>query len=367
MKNNTYNTYTTLLLTALVATSLSCTTAQTKQAVTPALITWNDTRLQYMGRIGNEQKEAAVMYWPGSSVTMRFTGTAVKALIKDEKGNNYFNVIIDGTQITKFKPDANKQLYTLAEDLRPGRHTIQLFKLTESAQGKTWFYGFQPAAGDSVLPAAPLQKRKMEFFGASSMAGFSIEAVGPDSRQPDAENNYLSYAAVTARHYDAAYHCIAKTGIGFMVSWFPLIMPEMYDRLDPTDPNSKWDFSKYTPNVVVMWLGGNDAEILASPASDEFKARFRTAPREKEILAAYRQWVQLVRNKYPEATIICELENKADGIWPGYLQRAVAGMGDPKIFAHLLPLRNTPGHPRINDHKKMADSLIAFIDAHVKW
>ena len=64
------------------------------------------------------------------------------------------------------------------------------------------------------------------------------------------ENNYDAYAAITARHFNAQYHCTSKSGIGIMVSWFPLIMPEMYNRLDPTDSTSKWDFSKYTRTLL---------------------------------------------------------------------------------------------------------------------
>lgn len=63
-----------------------------------------------------------------------------------------------------------------------------------------------------------------------------------------------------------------------MVSWFPLIMPEMYDRLDPTDSSSKWDFSKYTPDLVVINLLQNDSWIIKIPDNEQFKKRFGTKP-----------------------------------------------------------------------------------------
>ena len=72
-------------------------------------------------------------------------------------------------------------------------------------------------------------------------------------------NNYLSYAALTARYFDAGYQCICKSGIGVTISWFPLTMSEMYDRLVPTNPDSKWDFSLYTPDIVVVNLFQNDS------------------------------------------------------------------------------------------------------------
>ena len=46
------------------------------------------------------------------------------------------------------------------------------------------------------------------------------------------------------------------------VSWDPLIMPEIYDRLVPTDSTSKWDFSLYRPDIVVVNLFQNDSWLV---------------------------------------------------------------------------------------------------------
>jgi hypothetical protein len=39
-------------------------------------------------------------------------------------------------------------------------------------------------------------------------------------------NNYYSYAAITARHFNAQYVNTSRSGIGVTVSWFPEIMSE---------------------------------------------------------------------------------------------------------------------------------------------
>jgi hypothetical protein len=186
------------------------------------------------------------------------------------------------------------------------------------------------------------------------------------------ENNYDSYAAITARHFNAQYHCIAKSGIGIMVSWFPLIMPEMYNRLDPTDSTSKWDFSKYTPDVVVINLLQNDAWIVKMPDNAQFKLRFGTeAPDSNFIINAYKNFVQTIRTTYPKAPIICMLGNmditKAGSPWPAYVEQAVAQLNDAKIFTYIAPYKNTPGHPKVNEQKTLAEGLIHFIDGHITW
>ena len=157
-----------------------------------------------------------------------------------------------------------------------------------------------------------------------------------------------------------------------MVSWFPLIMPEMYDRLDPTDATSKWDFSQYTPDVVVVNLFQNDSWIVKQPGNAQFKARFgTTAPTPEQTIQAYKNFVQTVRGKYPKAQIICMLGSmditQAGSPWPGYVEKAVALLNDPKVLTYFAPYKNTPGHPKTAEQKLLADGLIDFMEKHVKW
>lgn len=151
-----------------------------------------------------------------------------------------------------------------------------------------------------------------------------------------------------------------------------MIMSEMYDRLDATDSLSKWDFSKYTPDVVVINLFQNDAWITKLPDNGQFKARFGTTPPTPEfIIDAYANFVKSVRGKYPEASIICILGSmdatKPGSPWPGYMQKAVDGLSDKKIYTHPIPYKNTPGHPSAKEQQAMADDLIAFIEQNIKW
>lgn len=320
-----------------------------------------------------KDSDAAIIYWPGSSVRMNFEGTEVKALIRDEKGNNYFYIVVDSSPVTKFRPDSTKQLYTLVSHLAPGRHSMQLYKLTEGTMGKTWFYGFELNAGGKILPPPPLRKRKIEFYGNSVTTGYTLEDTVDDSRLPVFYNNYLAYPSLTARHYNADFHCISKSGIGIMLSWFPIIMPEMYDRLDPDDSVHKWDFTTYKPDIVVINLLENDSWLVLKPDFHQFIARFGTkAPTEEFIINAYKNFVQTIRGKYPDASIICALGNmdimKPGSPWPGYVIKAVAQLNDPKIYTHFFPYHGrSDRHPKAREHEEIANSLIKFIDDNIKW
>ena len=335
-----------------------------------SIIKSNDPHIHYMGRV-MVKDSTAMLSWSGTAVKINFNGTGVKAVLKDEKGENTFNVIVDGKVTGIIHPDTSEQAYTLVAGLPAGEHSLELYKRTEWAMGRTWFYKF--AVDGSILPAPAVKKRKIEFFGNSITCGYAVEdTTGLDRGTAPYENGYISYAAITARHYDAEFSAIAKSGIGVMISWFPLIMPEMYDRLDPTDSTSKWDFSRYTPDVVVINLFQNDSWIIKKPDHEQFKARFGDkAPGPDQIIMAYRNLVGLIRSKYPEASIICALGSmdaaREDAPWFGYIEKAVAALNDKKIYTHSFGYKNTGGHPSAAEQAAMAADLIRFIDQEIKW
>ncbi len=335
-------------------------------------IPFNDSSIFYEGRI-RYQSDAAILSWTGTSVSINFEGTSISAVLLDSDTSNYYNAIIDSRRIIKIHTDTVMRTYLLASGLSSGKHKVQLFKRTEWDKGQTTFYGFVLPADAKVLPADAPKKRSIEFYGNSISCAYAIEdSSGKDSGLGVFENAYLSYAAITARHFNAELSCISKSGIGVMVSWFPLIMPEMYDRLDPTDSLSKWDFSQSHPDIVVIHLLQNDSWLVKMPTNEQFKYRFGSkAPDSVFIVNAYKSFVSTIRGKYPDTYIICLLGNasitKTTSHWPGYVKQAVAELNDPKILTHFFKCKNSPGHPRIGEHKTMAADLIDFIERNIQW
>jgi hypothetical protein len=53
--------------------------------------------------------------------------------------------------------------------------------------------------------------------------------------------------------------------------------------------------------------------------------------------------------------------------WPGYIEKAVAGLKDKGIYTHFFPYKNTPGHPSEKEQQVMANDLIAFMEKNMKW
>lgn len=353
-----------LLIPLIALFQLSC--SQKK------FIKFNHPSVYYEGRIVYKE-DAAEFSWPGTSATIWFEGTDLSAVMQDLDTANYYNVIVDDKNISKIHTTMEKRSFILASGLSAGKHKVQLFKRTEWDKGKTLFYGFVTSADTKIMPVQQVKKRKIEFYGNSITCGYGTEDYsGGDSWYGYFENNYLTYAALTARHFNAQYYCIAKSGIGITVSWFPLVMSEMYDRLDPIDSTSKWDFTKYTPDIVVINLFQNDSWLVEMPESEQFKYRFGSkAPEENFLIKSYKNFVSSVRKEYPGTDIICSLGSmdatREGSPWPGYIQKAVAELNDSKIYLHFFKYKDTEGHPKVTEQKDMAESLISFIEKNIKW
>ena len=98
-----------------------CTNSYSQETVT--LIDAQNKHIQYEGRIGFNNPGIAEIYWPGSSVKIRFKGTGVKAILKEQRKGNYYNIIIDGDSINVLKSDTNKKnLYAGIKSKRRGTY-----------------------------------------------------------------------------------------------------------------------------------------------------------------------------------------------------------------------------------------------------
>ncbi|MBI9070190.1 MAG: hypothetical protein JEY94_01245 [Melioribacteraceae bacterium] len=330
-------------------------------------------QIKYVGRMNNNNSlNAKEIYWSGSSIKINFEGTSVSAIMQDERADNFYNVIIDDKLVDVICPDSIKTEYKLC-DLENGKHTLELFKRTEWDRGKSWFYGFKLNDKTKLTAKPKVYNRKIEFYGNSITCGYGIEDFsGQDRSDSIYTNNYLTYAALTARHYNAEYHCTSRSGIGIMISWFPVIMPEIYDRINPLDENSVWDFGKYQADIVLINLFQNDSWLVNMPDHESFKLRFANGkPSEDFIIAAYKNFVNNIRSKYPSANIVCALGSmditREGSKWPEYIREAVSQINDVKIYTHFMPYKNTPGHPKVDEQKVMSESLINFIDENIEW
>jgi len=333
--------------------------------------------LQYSGRIDFEKRTAPVFVYAATSVRMVFFGTGVKVTLCNHRScwTNEMGYFVDDTQgkIT-LSSGEEKQTYTLAENLAEGWHELLFFKRMDSCHIVT-FYGFEVEGEDTKLRMPMLKpERRIEFFGDSVSCGEVSEAldyVGKEDPVHDGEysNSWYSYAWMTARKLDAEIHDTSQGGIALLdeTGWFAAPhyrgVESCYDKIEyhPDLGNIKnWDFSNYTPHVVVVAIGQNDnhpTDYMAEDYQGEKSIYWRNH---------YRTFIENLMNIYPKAqiilttTILCHHEN-----WDKSIEEVCQEIASPRVH-HFLYKRNgtgTPGHIRIPEAEEMSEELTAYIES----
>lgn len=346
----------------------------------------NHPDIFYMGRVDCADPEAPAFAFPGVSIRIRFEGTAVDMLFRDN-GNashiNYYNIIIDDGEPEVLEMSPDQERYELARGLEDGEHTLEVFKRVESlpgAPGKGELLGFRIEAGMSLLPVTERPLR-MEFIGDSITCGYGneISTDTPDDFPYTTENSnaYKAYGAVTARILDAEYMAVAYSGRGMVRNYggeFGDTLPEMYLDTIPEDSGStKWHPEWYVPDLVVINLGTNDFSEGLEDDIDGYDAM------REDFRATYIEFLETLRGYYPDAVIVAAIGPMISNSWPpGYnaltsiyddVTEAVTARqdaGDDGVYMINFPTHGAPygedWHPTAETHQEMADALVAFLD-----
>lgn len=335
----------------------------------------NDARIRYSGRIDWKNPREPVWIYPCTSAEFRFTGSCLKIFVrnKNEYWQNYLGCILDGVQSCYYlNNEKDNEIEISVPENETGEHHVLFFKRQDSChEMQILGYEIEDGAALMELPEAP--KRKMEVYGDSVSAGEVSEAIDHTGKEdPEHQggysNSWYSYAWMAARMLHAQIHDIAQGGIALMdgqgwfhepeqvgmeSAWNKIRFNKVYGEL------TEWDFTSYTPQVVVVAIGQNDNHPADYMASDYYGSQadsWRTH---------YRSFLKNLRKVYPKAKIVCcTTLLQHDSSWDKAIEEVVASMHDCDI-SHCMFRRNgaaTPGHLRIPEAYEMARELADYIE-----
>lgn len=335
----------------------------------------DNNKLQYSGRIDFSNPKAPVFVFPCTCVGMRFTGNKLKVYVKNHKSywDNYLGCILDGNQTALLLPDEKDAALEIpVKDIGEEQHEVLLFKRQDSCH-EVSFCGFEIDDCGKILEMKQKPVRKIEVYGDSVSAGEVSEAVeytGKEDPNHNGEysNSWYSYAWMTARKLNAQIHDIAQGGIALMdkTGWFCapdfIGMESVWDKVHYNPELGKatqWDFTEYTPHVVIVAIGQND-----SNPEDYMKENYNC---EKAVMwrKQYKAFLEKIRGQYPKAHIVCctTLLNH-DESWDRSIEQVCEEIDDENI-THYMFKRNgnaTPGHLRISEAEEMAEELTFYIE-----
>lgn len=324
-----------------------------------------DSNIVYVGRVSFRNPMAPMFNYPGTEIRAGFTGTSLKMVCKPMTG--YFMVSIDGCKAFKACYNAPKDsVVTLAAALKPGKHTVRAMYVIEGLDRKGDFRGFIVDEGCGLF-RPELPKHRIEFIGNSITCGFGNESLRKDDPfEFESENHYYTYATIVSDKLNALHTAVARSGIGvYRNAGAPIEgsadnMRVQYPYTIFNDHSERWDFSRFTPEVVCINLGTNDF------SNGNYKI--------DKYEAAYREFLSTVRGYYPKAAVVLltgsMLQGKDNEQQKQVLNRIADDFrkaGDKQIYRlDFSPQKGDLGygacwHPSYRQHRKMADELYPLL------
>ena len=334
----------------------------------------DNKKIRYSGRIDWRNPKEPIWVYPCTSAEFKFTGKYLKIFLKNknEYWQNYLGCILDGVQLCYYLDNKKEnEIEIRVPENENGEHHVLFFKRQDSCH-EMHILGFEIEDGAKLLELPDAQTRKIEVYGDSVSAGEVTEAVDYTGKtdpehQGGYSNSWYSYAWMTARKLGAELHDTSQGGIALLdgTGWFgaPAYygVESCYDKL-AYNPDlgevKKWDFSRYTPQVVVVAIGQNDNHPVDYMASDpECSAAEHWRKR-------YREFIETLMKRYPKAQIILTTTIlKHQPNWDASIGTVCGQIASERVH-HFLYRRNgsgTPGHIRIPEAEEMSEELASYI------
>ena len=346
--------------------------AATTLPISGNVIVPSDPNIQYIGRINFSNPNRPAFNFPGTEKRATFEGTSLQMIARPKSG--YFMAQIDGCKAYKVSFNSDQDsVVTLATALSSGKHTVRLAYAMEGLNTHPEFWGFVLDGGCRLLTPAPLPDRRIEFIGNSITCAYGIESTDKNDPFQDAtENHFYGYATLVSDALNAIHTSISRSGIGMYRNYngpttgSKDCMPKEYEYTLFDVHTQKWDFTRFTPDIVCINLGTND---------------FSTKGYDKHLYEqAYREFLGTVRNHYPNAKIILlsgpMLNPKENDIEKAILDKLTKERhktGDKEVYRFDFSLQTgelgygASWHPSLRQHQRMASELIPFIKNITGW
>ena len=331
-----------------------------------------DPAIEYSGRIDFSSPKAPQFSYSGVSIRASIEAATVGATLKEEIGGNRFAMIVDNVYIGNITTQKGKVTYPIVQFAEKGVHEIEIVRITEERFGKTSFLGFELDTDGSIVKIDGRREHTIEFIGNSITCGYGNEGHVGQRFSAETENHYMTYAAITARSFNAQIIVAAKSGIGVYRNYAgpPAgnidCMTNLYDRIFLNYDNPKYDFAKQ-PDIVCINLGTNDMSV----------AGYDTAL----FIDNYLRLIDQIQSHYTKPDIVCLLGTMLDG--PvldtarhciGEVVRRANAQGRGNVYFFEMTRQNVSeiglgigGHPNVKQHIASARQLISYISELKGW
>ncbi len=309
------------------------------------------------------------------SVTM-----AADVSYADAASRTRIAIEVNGQRVVDDMLDAAEKTYLVWQSGTAETITVRIIKLSETAMSTCGIKAIITDAA-AIQPTAK-KSHSIEFIGDSITCGYGADdQVAEHTFSTSTENVTAAYAYKTAQALDADYSMVSISGYGIISGYTATegvksagqLIPAYYEKLGfsygsyegRTPADVAWDFSAYTPELIVVNLGTNDDSYTGSDPE-----------RQEDYRASYTAFLKVIRRRNPDATILCTLGIMGDRLYP-QVKNAVAAYtqetGDSNIACLKFDVQSPADgyaadwHPSQLTHDKAAGKLVQRIQQLMGW
>lgn len=287
----------------------------------------------------------------GSATEFIITGTSAEITVagdsciySDEKYRPRYAVYVDGELVADSVMSEPEENITLFEGETTRTAEVKVIHLSEAMNGAVGVKNISVNSKSSkaVKPCAE-KDLKIEFIGDSITCAYGVEGESAyENFRTSTENFTKSYAYLTAQKLNADYSAVCYSGHGIISGYTDndekntdSLLTDCYSLTGKLDDYAyEWDFENDKNDVVVINLGTNDSSYVSKDIES----------RSDEFIKGYKEFIALVREKNPDAYIICtmgtmggdetyELEEKA-------VNEYTESTGDSRIMIYHSTMQN---------------------------
>ncbi|MEO0529739.1 MAG: GDSL-type esterase/lipase family protein [Planctomycetota bacterium] len=313
--------------------------------------------VRYEGRVAIDIDSQTVrMAYPG--VTTHLSAHARQVAMRCDASTDtlFLDVSTNGGPFERRRLEKGEQEVVLYEGPAEPCDLV-VVKRTESWQGLLEVKAFTTDGGD-LRAAQPLPERRLLFIGDSITCGSGTDIRPEDPNEgPFTSSGRHTYAWQLSRQLDTQCNLVSYGGRGALRDWEGKTWPESVNALQfyelslPDVPGSRWDHSKYNPDIVAIALGANDLN-QGLPDGDAY-------------VAAYSRLVSRVRDNHPDAwVLLLDCPMFGDGEKREYLGDCLDTVverfnGDRirHVNVGYQPGRPEDSHPTASQHLEIAREL----------
>ena len=316
-----------------------------------------------------QEKETLWLIYSGSSIEFYAVGNYVDIIFAGDENiyeeKDYrprFGVFIDDELIidTKVNDLEFNLQFRITDDVTK-KSKIRVMLLSENQNGGV---GIKKIKMNSCLEKdkiiSPTEKKKysIEFIGDSITCAYGVDA--PDQTYPfttTTENFSKSYAYLASKILDVDYSIMALSGHGIVSGystgdkWAEGLIPLYYEKMSRNvHYKGDWDFENNQHDLIFINLGTNDANYVNADRET----------RKDEFVQEFANFLKTVRNKYPNAYILCTLGTLNPLDMYQLVEEGVKLFGDSKTSVFESPSQDindglgADWHPSKITHQKLA-------------